>query len=211
MSTSHARPASRDVARYDIPAFVDDVERVIAEIADRPRLVAEVEQRLLRLLRTPDLLAPEHRVSAPDRYCSHLVAVAPSGAFSVVALVWLPGQITPIHDHICWCIVGILEGQERETRFHLLQNDAGERWLCPVGEEVMAPGTTGTLIPPAENLHRVCNVGETVAISLHIYGTDLARIETHSSINECFDDVPIREDANGMIVPWRATQNPGCE
>ena len=210
MSLSPSLPAEYSTARYDIAAFVAEVEQIIASEPDRQRIVAAVEERLARLLTTPDLLAPEHRLSDPDHYWSHLVAVAPSGAFSVVALVWLPGQTTPVHDHICWCIVGILEGQECETRFQLMQNVAGERWLLPVGEEVMAPGTTGVLFPPDENIHQVGNVGETVAISIHVYGADLATVATHSSINECFDALPIRHDTNGVAIPWRATQDAGC-
>ena len=210
MSLSPSLPAEHQTARYDITAFVAEVEQIIADQPDRHLIVAAVEQRLTRLLTTPDLLAPEHRLSDPEHYRSHLVAVAPSGAFSVVALVWMPGQITPVHDHICWCIVGILEGQERETRFQLIQNDAGERWLLPVGEEVMAPGSTGVLFPPDENIHQVSNVGETVTISIHVYGADLATVATHSSINECFDALPIRQDANGVAIPWRAAQDAGC-
>ena len=29
----------------------------------------------------------------------------------------LAGQSTPIHDHVSWCVVGVYEGRERETRF----------------------------------------------------------------------------------------------
>src|SRR6185437_692730 len=91
MSQSSAQPLGQDLARYDIPAFVDDVERAIAAERDPERVAQLVEDRLKRLLATPDLLAPEHRQTLPDRYCANLVAVAPSGRFSVVALVWKPG------------------------------------------------------------------------------------------------------------------------
>jgi predicted metal-dependent enzyme (double-stranded beta helix superfamily) len=196
---------SQQSFRYDIPAFIAEVEAVIAAETERPRIVQAVEARLQRLLRTPDLLAPEHRTTLPDRYCAHLVAVAPSKTFSVVAMVWLPGQVTAIHDHICWCIVGVLEGLEHETRFRLMQNAAGEQWLLPAGDETMTPGMTGILLPPEENIHQVRNAGETLAISIHIYGADIGAIETHSSINQCFDELPIRDDTAGLAVPWRPT------
>lgn len=203
MSLSTSQPVGQDLARYDIPAFVADIERVVAAEHDPYRIAAEVERRLPRLLATPNLLTPEQRASSAERYCPNLVAVAPSGAFSVVALVWQPGQVTPIHDHICWCVVGVLQGTERETRYHLLRDAAGELCLAPAGGDVMTPGMTCALVPPAENIHQVRNDGDSLAISLHIYGADLATVATHSSINECFDHLPIRPNATGSPVPWR--------
>ncbi len=203
MSVSSSSPLNQDLARYDIPAFVAEVEQVVAVEHDSHALAHAVEARLKRLLRTPDLLAPEHRRTLPDHYSANLVMVAPSGAFSVVALVWQPGQFTPIHDHICWCVVGVLEGSERETRYHLLRDDSGERWLRTDGEDMMVPGMTCALVPPAENIHCVRNAGDSLAISLHIYGADLEKVATHSSINECFDHLPVRDAATGTPVPWR--------
>ena len=185
MTVSASSTPHTDTSRYDIPAFVTEIEQFIATGANQPAIAAEVERCLKMLLLTPDLLTPEQRVSLPDRYCPNLVTVAPSGAFSVVALVWRPGQQTPIHDHICWCVVGVLEGVERETRFHLRGNEAGERWLSPADEEVMPPGITGVLLPPEENIHQVGNIGEDIAISLHIYGTDISRLG--SSVRRIYD------------------------
>jgi predicted metal-dependent enzyme (double-stranded beta helix superfamily) len=203
VSLSSSLPIDQNLARYDIPAFVADVERAIAGMYDPQVIACEVEARLKRLLQTPNLLAPEQRRALPDRYSANLVAVAPSGAFSVVALVWQPGQATPIHDHICWCVVGVLEGVEDETRYHQLRDDTGAQWLRPAREETMTPGMICALVPPAENIHRVRNAGDHLAISLHVYGADLEKVATHSSINECFDHLPVRDDATGTPVPWR--------
>jgi len=203
MSRSLSSHAGVPLSRYDIPAFVADIEQVVAATTDPHHIAAAVEHRLPRLLATPNLLAAEQREPCAEHYRSHILAVAPSGAFSVVALVWLPGQVTPIHDHICWCVVGVLEGRECETRYHLRQNAAGERWLQPAGTETMTHNHTCVLVPPDENIHCVRNAGATLAISLHVYGADLDRVATHSSINECFDNLPVRDDSNGIVVPWR--------
>lgn len=212
MSISLPTSANQQTARYDIAAFVADVEAVVAAETDPHCVAAEVERRLQHLLQTHDLLTPAQRCANPDKYCANLVAVAPSGKFSVVALVWLPGQITAVHDHICWCVVGVLEGLECEQRFHLLASAQGERWLAPGATEMMTHGMTAALVPPAENIHRVSNAGDALAISLHVYGADLNGIASHSSINECFDALPVRADLSGMLVPWRAN-HPGlpCE
>jgi predicted metal-dependent enzyme (double-stranded beta helix superfamily) len=203
MSLSLSSSSDASLQRYDIPAFVADLDRAIAAEPDPHQVAQAVQARLRRLLDTPDLLPPEYREPDPEHYRSHLVAVAPSGAFSVVSLVWLPGQFTPIHDHICWCVVGVLEGSERETRYHLRADDAGACWLQPAGNETMAHGVTCALVPPEENIHCVRNAGATLAISLHVYGANFAGDANHSSVNECFDHLPLRDDAQGSLVPWR--------
>jgi|GEM_PF-330888 predicted metal-dependent enzyme (double-stranded beta helix superfamily) len=186
-----------------IETFVATIESLMDAEPDTERVVAGVQDALKPLLRVPHLLTEEQRASWPDRYRSHVVAVAPSRRFSVVSLVWLPGQATPIHDHICWCVVGVLEGQEYERRYSLREDDTGNRWLVQTGEWFVSPGgVTSALIPPEENIHRVHNAGDQLAISLHIYGDDIS--VCGSSINERFDDLPIRaEDGAGRAVAWR--------
>jgi hypothetical protein len=54
-----------------------------------------------RLPRTadPDLLTAAQRAGDPERYRRHLLYSQPEPAVSVLALVWEPGQATPIHAH----------------------------------------------------------------------------------------------------------------
>jgi predicted metal-dependent enzyme (double-stranded beta helix superfamily) len=198
----------RELATYlnatALATFVAEVEALLEREQEPHRIAVGVRARLPELLATPDWLAPEQREPSPDHYRSHLLAVAPSGRFSVVSLVWLPGQVTPIHDHIAWCVVGVLEGLEREERFEL-RGSGDERWLTPEGETAVTSGHTCMLVPPKENIHRVRNAGETLAISIHVYGADISK--WGSSINECFDELPIRpHDRSGVPVAWRCVR-----
>ena len=192
---------SLSLSALTLAAFVEDVEALLAR-EERPHIITEgIRQWLPRLLANPDFLAPQYREPDPARYHTSVIALAPSKRFSVVAMVWLPGQMTAIHDHVTWCVVGVLEGLEREERFELRERD-GERWLRPDGEDAVAAGETCALVPPEENIHRVRNAGATTAISIHVYGADITRLGT--SINECFDDLPIRPgDVSGTSVAWR--------
>jgi predicted metal-dependent enzyme (double-stranded beta helix superfamily) len=94
-----------------------------------------------------DLLPAQLRQGDPSRYQSHLLYSEPDGSFSIGAMVWLPGQETVIHDHVTWCVTGVLAGREYEEIFAL-------------------PG----------DIHRVRNSGDSVAISMHVYGTDISRL-----------------------------------
>jgi 3-mercaptopropionate dioxygenase len=80
------------------------------------RIVAD---ELERHLPSPDVLKAEQRVGDPDRSQSHLLHSEPGGSFSIVALVWRPRQMTPIHDHVTWCVYGVIQGTEYEGLFVL--------------------------------------------------------------------------------------------
>jgi predicted metal-dependent enzyme (double-stranded beta helix superfamily) len=191
-----ATPRARSLS-----AFVDEIEALLDEEQNASAIAQGVRGRLPRLLADPSFLLPRYREPDPARYRTHVVTVAPSKRFSVVAMVWLPGQQTAIHDHVTWCVVGVLQGLEREQRFELRER-GGDRWLRPLGEENVAPGETTAAVPPDENIHRVRNAGSTIAYSIHIYGADISTLGT--SINECFDELPIRpDDTSGRTVAWR--------
>lgn len=180
--------------------FVDDVEQLSKVETNVQRLAAEVERRLEGLLGTPEFLADEYRRPGPDQPRSHVIYVSPSKTFSVVSLVWGPGQATCIHDHVSWCVVGVLQGLERETRFQLMRGEEGEQWLEPLGENLLGPGHTCALVPPEEDVHQVRNAGDGTAISIHVYGADIATLG--SSINHRFE-LPVRSAAGGSVMSWR--------
>ena len=135
------------------------------------RVAAELRQHLFR----PDLLAPEQRVGDPNRYRTHTLHLEPD-SFSVIALVWLPGQATRIHDHISWCVFGVVQGVEHEELFD-------ENLRC-VGVNDNHPGDVSGFMPPGD-IHRVRNVSDVTAISIHVYGADLFRLG--SSVRRYYD------------------------
>ena len=105
-------------------------------------------------------------------YQSHLLHAEPDGSFSIAAMVWLPGQQTPVHDHVAWCVTGVLQGHEHEEIF-ALTDDGGALRLLTRNEN--AAGTVSGFAPPGD-IHRVRNTGTTVAISMHVYGADISRL-----------------------------------
>ena len=109
----------------------------------------------------------------------------PGGAFSIAVMVWRPGQATPIHDHVSWCVTGVLQGIEYVEIF---APGPGGRCLTEVIRRQHPPGTVAGFAPPGD-IHRVRNCGSGIAVSLHLYGANLA--ELGSSIRRVYD-LPVR-------------------
>lgn len=136
-----------------------------------------VGEKLAPHLGAADLLTAAQREPDPDRYRQHLLHAEQDGSFSLVALVWLPGQRTPVHDHVSWCVTGVHEGEEHERRYRLLPAEAaGDSARLVATEDVVNPlGSVCGFAPPGD-IHRVWNGGESLAVSIHIYGADISRL-----------------------------------
>lgn len=181
--------------------FVTDIEILRGIHTDVRALACAVAQRLTRVLVDPTCLCEAHRQPGADHYRQHVLYVAPDGGFSIVSLVWKPGQKTPIHDHVSWCVVGVYQGNERETRYRLYEYQH-EQFLVEVACDVATSGQTVALVPPDEDIHQVACVGSGTAISIHVYGADISKLGT--SINHRFDDLSIHTDVGSALpVSWR--------
>lgn len=163
--------------------LVCSIREVVRSGADDARVAAGVAERLAPYLGT-DFLTPAQREPDPAHYKQHILHVEADGRFSIVALVWLPGQETPIHDHVSWCVVGVHEGQEHETRYRVVEGDDGTPYLVEDGHTINPPGSTAALTPPGD-IHKVANRGTSLAISLHVYGADIGKLG--SSIRRRYD------------------------
>jgi predicted metal-dependent enzyme (double-stranded beta helix superfamily) len=147
--------------------LISGVRGAIRARADWDQTARLVAGALRRHLPGPEILSAGQRLGDPDRPTGHVLHVEPDGTFSMLGIVWRPGQTTRIHDHITWCVVGVLQGVEHE--------DLYDDRLHLIGENNNHAGDVSGFAPPGD-IHRIRNTGAQTAISLHIYGTDVTRV-----------------------------------
>jgi predicted metal-dependent enzyme (double-stranded beta helix superfamily) len=107
------------------------------------------------------------------RYRRHLIYVEPKGRYSVLALVWRPGQASPAHSHTGWCVVGVLEGALDEVLYR--PDPAAASPVVELSQRRIRPAEISFLPVGPEAMHRIRNGAADTAISLHVYGRDLRR------------------------------------
>jgi 3-mercaptopropionate dioxygenase len=172
-------PSTSTARHTSLAELANDLDRAVRGHGSEAAIADAVARALAPYLGADGLLTDEQREGDPERYRQHVLHVADDGAFSVVALVWLPGQATPVHDHVCWCVVGVHEGEEEEIRYVL----DGDRLV--VTEQLVNPrGGVSVALPPGD-IHLVRNAGTDLAVSLHVYGADLR--QTGTSIRRRYD------------------------
>jgi predicted metal-dependent enzyme (double-stranded beta helix superfamily) len=160
--------------------YIDEVRGIVAAGMPPDLTVRLVGERLAAHLGAADLLTACQREGHPDRYRQHLLHA--ERGFSIVALVWLPGQRTEIHDHLAWCVTGVHEGEEQEQRFSVVSDDSTA--LAATEKVVNRRGDVCGFAPPGD-IHRVWNGGTGKAVSLHVYGADISA--RGSSIRRVYD------------------------
>jgi predicted metal-dependent enzyme (double-stranded beta helix superfamily) len=160
------------------PGLTELVAGVRAVLDPDPHRTAAAVADVLRAQAPgPDLLSAGERQSPGG----HLLHAEPG--LSMTAIVWAPGRITDVHDHIAWCAFVVLQGVENEIRYQ----DHGDH-LTEIGRNVNHVGEVSAFAPPGD-LHSVHNPATTHAVSLHLYGADLR--DVRSSVRRVYD-LPVR-------------------
>ena len=160
--------------------FAGEVEMILEATAQRhaPQQIAAGLRRLLtnKELSFDHLLpAGPEQTSYADGFRRHLLFRDDEERFSIQAIVWGPQQASPIHDHLSWCVAGLYRGQQQETIYQLLP-DAKTKRLIPVNSDRKRAGDVTHFAAHRSNIHRVENVGQDFAVSIHVYGIDVQKV-----------------------------------
>lgn len=143
----------------------------IAEGARRPEQdrPAAVAAAIAAFVQRPELLDGLDLPCCPDRYVRHLLQADPEGGYAVVALVWRPGQMSPVHAHRTWCAFGVQQGVLTETFY------APGEPPVPQATRLLVPGASGHGPADPGQIHRLANLSCRTAISIHCYGVPFER------------------------------------
>ncbi len=170
------------MAHYTFAQFTREVDALVRGQGQPDVLVGLIQPLLSRLLTRRDWLDEKYRRPAPGKsYTQYLLAMPPDEAWSVVSFVWPEGATTPVHDHDTWGVIGVYQGQEHETRYKVVEGSIAARRvrLVETATTTMYPGEVGRVVPP-DDVHRVSNDGHALAVSVHVYGTNIGTQKRHA-------------------------------
>jgi predicted metal-dependent enzyme (double-stranded beta helix superfamily) len=131
---------------------------------------------LARAVGERDLVTPEQRIPSAQCYARHVVYSDPAGRFTILSLVWMPGQFSPPHAHQTWCAYAVCDNTLTETEYTF---DGATLRASPLRTIDRHAGYCTFAHAGLDQIHRLGNAGVRPAISLHIYGVGSGRIKTH--------------------------------
>ena len=171
------------------PALTYPIALLMAEIGDAcdgpaDAMAARISRCAARRGGGSDLLSEELRAPRAGCYARHTIAADPAGRFTLLAIVWSPGQFSMPHAHDTWCAYAVAENTLTETLFDFDPRSG----KAIAGDTVQrAPGYACFAPAGLEQIHRLGNAGGVGAISIHAYGVEGSRVGTH--VNRLMDVV----------------------
>ena len=159
-----------------LQTFIDDVERVLDTTDDEHEITKRVGELLSDLLAGDYRLPSEFTRPSAEHHVNYPLHIAADGSWSLAAVVWSPGQRTPVHGHETWGVVGIYSGAEREYRYAKPAADAREP-LTPLSDQVWERGQVTVCCTTDDDVHAVAAVGDVQTVGIHVYGVDIGAIE----------------------------------
>jgi predicted metal-dependent enzyme (double-stranded beta helix superfamily) len=165
---------------FSIDMFTREAEAIIRLYTSETDALRRLKPLMEKLITTPDSVPRDAFGPRKDRFANNLVYRPGDRIFSVMAGNWLPGQTTPIHDHLTWAVVGVCDGEERETIYRRTDDGSNPKRarLELVGERINKKGHVTVL--GRAGIHRIDNVSITPSLSVHMYGLDIGTAERHS-------------------------------
>jgi predicted metal-dependent enzyme (double-stranded beta helix superfamily) len=164
--------------RYGLDEFLTEVRSVASMCADPADCVIAVAPLMERLLEGDrSFIRPEHLRSDRAHYARNAIYISPDEQLSLFALVWLPGQWTPVHDHGSWGVVGVLQGVLEERNLMSVDGDitadTGIR-LKRGGVLLLKEKSISSFVPNPDHIH-MTGVPESraMAVTLHLYGRNM--------------------------------------
>ena len=161
-----------------LEAFLREMRAIRREFVQPADIVLEAAPVMYRLLESStELLRSEHTQACDGHYARNLVYAEPDDSMSLFAIVWQPGQWTPVHDHGSWGLVGVVQGALQERNY--IRTDSMERKnngivLRRGGTSVLAPGSVTTFVPNPDHIHRAGVPRDwELTITLHLYGRNM--------------------------------------
>ncbi len=155
--------------------FVTDCDAIVARNDDPLIIREQVAAQLTDFAKDWRMPDPVYRQLQPNApYASYLLYLNPAQTLNVVMDIYLPEQAAVTHNHRTWGCFVCLEGAERERLY-----DVPPDLSAPPAETIVRANPAGIVRladPERQAFHQVEPAGVT-AISLHVYGADIGRLE----------------------------------
>lgn len=170
---------------YTLNKFISDCRDKVADSQAPADCVEKIAPLMYQLLNgDKSFLKPEHFQSDPEHYARNAIYIEESETMSLFALVWLPNQWTPIHDHGTWGVVGVLEGTLDERNFIRVDKQKKDAMngleLVRGGVILLSPGTVTSFVPNPDHIHITGNANpQHRVVSLHLYGRAMLGYHTY--------------------------------
>ncbi|MDA4129716.1 MAG: hypothetical protein OK457_02990 [Thaumarchaeota archaeon] len=166
--------------QYKIRDFTGDAEAIVRSNSKDTEIIRKLRPLLMQVIASSRSVPDQAFAPRKDRFANNLIYMPEDRVFSVMGATWLSGQTTPIHDHLTWAVVGVYDGEERESIYRRVDDGSEPKRakLVLASERINEKGHITTL--GEKGIHKIDNVSDKLSKSIHVYGLDLGHAERHA-------------------------------
>ena len=141
-------------ATYTIATFIGEVKEILAEDGSSEAGLERIAGRMRELAQHPELAGEEPSGNIHTGSQSKPLYQDETGLILVRAMFG-PEQMTPIHSHGSWGVIGVYQGRDQYQVWQRLDDGtgAGEAKVELVEERILEPGEAVVLPPPPQDIH----------------------------------------------------------
>jgi predicted metal-dependent enzyme (double-stranded beta helix superfamily) len=141
-------------ATYTIETFIHEVKGILAEDGSSESGLERIAGRMRELARHPELAGEEPSGNIHTGSQSRPLYEDESG-LTLVRAFFGPEQMTPIHSHGSWGVVGVYQGRDQYQVWRRVDDGtgAGVAQVELVEERILEAGDAAVLPPPPQDIH----------------------------------------------------------
>ncbi|OKH26832.1 cupin [Hydrococcus rivularis NIES-593] len=154
---------------YRLYRFLTELEDILDTVADDRDRIRAIAPRVRKLLTSSYWLQMQF-VDPPNApgWSVHFLYEDCDFPLTVQMVAWLPGNISPIHNHATWGIVALINGEEKHRFWRRSPTLEYPNRIELVSERIFVPGDIIGFLP--DTIHSVEPLGCEPTISFNLYG-----------------------------------------
>lgn len=154
------------IDKYRLYRFLTDIEDILHQFPNDYQRLQGICPLVRQLLTSSEWLQGEYLEPNQETGWSVFTLYdEPDFPLTVQTVAWLPGKVSPIHNHATWGVVALISGEEKNTLWRRTNNDG---IIEKVGDMILTPGQIINFMPDA--IHSVEALGDQATVSFNLYG-----------------------------------------
>lgn len=168
---------------YRLYRFLTELEDILEKVTDDVSRINLIVPKVRKLLNSSYWLSLEFITpETPPGWSVNFLYEDYEFPLTIQMVAWLPGHVSPIHNHGTWGIVAVIDGQEKNQFWQRVPSKKHPDKIELVGEKILNSGDIITFLP--DSIHNVEPLGQEAVVTFNLYGlTDYSRRFEFDSVN----------------------------
>ena len=142
---------------YTIDGFIGDVKRILAEDGESQTAFEKIKNKMQVLIKNPEYREINEEADAGNIHTGRQSGplYEDESGLILVRARFGPEEMTPIHSHGSWGVIGVLKGRDHYQIWERTDegDGPGEASVKLIEDTILEPGDAVILPPPPQDIH----------------------------------------------------------